>query len=446
MLPLIVSLASAVAASPTADQEKVTYTKHVAPIIFKQCASCHRPGEVAPFSLLTFKDAAKRADQLADVTKSKVMPPWKAEAGHGEFRDARILSDDERKVFAEWAKAGAPEGDAKDLPQAPKFSDEWPLGKPDMVVKMKDAVKVPADGRDQIRVIPLPLELTEDKMIAAVDFRPGNRSVVHHALVVVDNIGLMRDKTGTEASKQPDRQGIANLLANRGGTPFALIGAWVPGSTPRFSPDGYGIRVAKGSKVLLQMHYHPVGKAETDQSEVAFYFLKNSDAKSLHSFTMAGLPLSIPAGEKRYHVNCTFTLPVGMTVHGIGPHMHQVGREMKVDATLPDGKKQPLIWIKEWDWNWQGSYTYKDAITLPKGTKIELDAYYDNSTDNPANPNNPPKLVHWGEQTTDEMCLCFFQISTAKDEDAATLRRAMIQQRLQQGGLSNLLPKKDKDK
>jgi hypothetical protein len=443
MLPLVVSLASVLTtASPRiAAEDKVTYSKHVAPIIYKQCASCHRPGEVAPFSLLTYKDAAKRADQLAEVTSSKVMPPWKAEPGHGEFRDARILSDEERKVFAEWAKAGAPEGDARDLPPAPKFSDDWKLGKPDMVIKMKDAIKVPADGRDQIRVIPLPVELSEDKILAGVDFRPGNRSVVHHALVVVDNIGLMRDRTGAEGAKPPDRQAIAKFIqANNGASPFALIGAWVPGSSPRFLPDGYGIRLAKDSKVVLQMHYHPVGKDESDQSEVAFYFRKQSEAKSVHSFAMAGLPLSIPAGEKRHHISTSFTLPVDITVHGIGPHMHQLGREMKVEATLPDGKKQPLIWIKDWDWNWQGSYTYKEAITLPKGTKIDVNAYYDNSTDNPNNPNNPPKVVRWGEQTSDEMCLCFFQISVSKDEDMKTLRLAQIQQRLQQGGF----PKKDK--
>jgi hypothetical protein len=340
-------------------------------------------------------------------------------------------------VFAEWAKAGAPEGDPRDLPPAPNFSDDWTLGKPDMVIKMKDAVNIPADGSDQIRVIPLPVELSEDRILAGVDFRPGNRSVVHHALVVVDNMGLMRERTDADGANQPDPRVIVKYIqANKGTSPFALIGAWAPGSTPRFLPDGYGIRLAKDSKVVLQMHYHPVGKEQTDQSEVAFYFRKQSEAKSVHSFAIAGLPLSIPAGEKRHHVSASFTLPVDATIHAVGPHMHQLGREMKVDATLPDGKKQPLIWIKDWDWNWQGSYTYKEAITLPKGTKIDVNAYYDNSTDNPNNPNNPPKTVHWGEQTSDEMCLCFFQVSVAKDDDMKTLRLAQIKQRIQLGSFS----------
>jgi mono/diheme cytochrome c family protein len=438
------------AAGPAmAAEEKVTYNKHIAPILFNHCATCHRPGEVAPFSLLTYKDAAKHAEQLVEATSKRVMPPWKAEAGFGEFRDARSLTKEELELLAAWSKAGTPEGDPKDLPAAPKFPEGWPLGKPDMVIKMAKPFELPADGRDQIRVIPLNLSLPEDKMVIAVDFRPGNRLIVHHALVVVDNIGLMRDRGAPVAKKedapksndQAGRNAIAGLLqARNGSAPFALLGAWVPGSTPQFLSDGYGIRVAKDSKVVLQMHYHPVGKAETDQSEVALYFAQKPDVKSMHGIVMAGFPLFIPAGEKRHKITTTVNLPVDVTVHTISPHMHQVGREMKVIATLPDGKTQPLIWIKEWDWNWQGKYSYKEPVSLPKGTKIDLEAYYDNSTDNPANPNNPPKLVKWGEQTTDEMCLCFFQVTTAKDSDADTLRRAIIQQRLQ--GLGGFLPKK----
>lgn len=435
-----------------AGEEKVTFNKHIAPILFNHCASCHRPGEVAPFSLLTYKDAAKHIEQLVEATSNRVMPPWKAEAGYGEFRDARSLSKEDLKLLADWSKAGTPEGDPQDLPPTPKFPEGWPLGKPDMVVKMTKPFEVPADGRDQIRVIPLNLSLPEDKIVTAIDFRPGNRLVVHHALVVVDNIGLMRDR-GAPAGKKDDapktndqggRAGaIAGLLqARNGAPPFALLGAWVPGSTPQFLSEGYGIRVAKDSKVVLQMHYHPVGKAETDQSEVALYFAKKPDLKSMNGIIMAGIPLYIPAGEKHYKVTTSINLPVDVTIHTIAPHMHQVGREMKVTATLADGKTQPLIWIKDWDWNWQGKYTYKEPVVLPKGTKIDLEAHYDNSTNNPANPNNPPKLVKWGEQTTDEMCLCFFQVTTATDADADTLRRSLIQQRLQ--GMGGLLQKKDK--
>ena len=433
-----------------AAEEKVTFNKHIAPILFAQCATCHRPGEVAPFSLLTYKDAAKHAEQLVEVTSKRIMPPWKAEIGYGEFKDCRWLSKDELELLAAWSKAGAPEGDAKDLPPTPKFPEGWPLGKPDMVVKMAKPFELPADGKDQIRVIPLNLELTEEKIVTAVDFRPGNRLIVHHALVVVDNIGLMRDRGSpnakpADAPKLPNRQGggVAGLLqARNGAAPFALLGAWVPGSTPQFLPEGNGIRVAKDSKVVLQMHYHPVGKAETDQSEVALYFAKKADVKSIHGVILAGFPLLIPPGEKRHKIASSVTLPVDITLHTIAPHMHQIGREMKVTATLPDGKSQPLIWIKDWDWNWQGKYTYKEAVSLPKGTKIDLEAYYDNSSDNPANPNMPPKLVKFGEQTSDEMCLCFLQITTAKEADAQTLQRAIIQQRIEamSGGF---LPKKN---
>ena len=216
-----------------------------------------------------------------------------------------------------------------------------------------------------------------------------------------------------------------------------MIGSWVPGTTPQRLPDGFGMKVSKDAKVVLQMHYHPVGKAETDQSEVALYYAKKADSKSVQTLTLAGLPLNIPPGEKHYRVASKVTLPCDLTLHAIGPHMHQVGREMKVTATLPDGSVKPLVWIRDWDWNWQGRYMYQEPVSLPKGTKIEMEAFYDNSTDNPANPNTPPKMVRFGEQTTDEMCLCFMQVTTAKEEDGALLRRAFIQQLVQ-----GFLPKK----
>jgi hypothetical protein len=203
----------------------------------------------------------------------------------------------------------------------------------------------------------------------------------------------------------------------------------VPGSTPQFVSDGYGMPLPKNTKLVLQMHYHPVGKAAIDQSEVAFYFTKKPGAKPLHTIALAGFPLLIPAGEKRHKVSASFTLPVEVTVHGVAPHMHRLGREMKAQATLPGGKKEPLIWIRDWDWNWQGRYLYKKPLTLPKGTRIDLEAFYDNSAGNPVNPNSPPKDVHWGEQTSDEMCLLFLQISTAHEDDVMTIRREILQQR-----------------
>ena len=294
------------AVGPVSAEEKVTYSKDIAPILFRNCASCHRPGEVAPFSLLTYKDAAKRANQLVEVTAKRLMPPWKAEPNFGEFRDCRWLTDAELAQLTAWNKAGAPEGDPKDLPPVPTFPEGWPLGKPDLVVKMAKPFDVPAEGRDQIRILPLAIDLPEEKVVRAVDFRPGNRKIVHHALVIVDNIGLMRNRApagkGADAPKQPDRRaGLQNLFQSRNGVePIALLGAWVPGATPQFYPDGYGMKLNKDSKVVLQMHYHSIGKAETDQSEVAFYFApKPDEVKSLHGMILAGFPLVIPAGEKR---------------------------------------------------------------------------------------------------------------------------------------------------
>ena len=467
------------AAAPAAAGEAVTYTKHVAPILFRQCVACHRPGEVAPFGLLSYRDAARRADQLAEVTAARLMPPWKAEQGHGDFRDARVLTDEEKTVFSDWAKAGAPEGDPRDLPPAPQFIDDWPLGKPDLVLRMKDAVEVPADGPDQIRVIPLPTGLTEDKMLVAVDFRPGNRAVVHHAIVAVDEIGLMQGLAqrgspprapgagGGPAPRGPFRGGggpgfgpfrgggpgagppvppraILELFRPGGRPAFSMLGGWVPGGTPQFIAEGFGMPLGKDAKLVLQMHYHPVGKPATDRSEVALYFAGKPGARAVHTLAMAGLPLSIPAGEKRHRVRTSFTVPIETAVHSVSPHMHQLGREMKVEAVLPDGGRKPLVWIRDWDWNWQGRYVYREPVTLPAGTRIELEAFYDNSADNPANPNSPPKAVYWGEQTTDEMCLLFLQVSTAGKDGATALQPAMMMQRLQEGGLPGLLPRRER--
>jgi mono/diheme cytochrome c family protein len=404
----------------TAWAEDVTFNKHVAPILFKHCAGCHRPGEIGPFPLLTYKDAAKRADFLKDVTAERRMPPWKAEPNYGDFHDVRRLSDAEIKTLAAWADSGAREGDAKDLPPTPKFPEGWQLGTPDLVLKMPKAFAVPAGGRDVFRCFVIPTGLTEDRTVAAVEFRPGNRRVVHHALFFLDSAGTARKKAGDDP---------ASSFASFGGVgflPTGSLGGWAPGAMPRRLPDGTGLFLRKVSDLVLQIHYHPSGKAEEDQSTLGIYFTKKPAETRVSSVPLVNRRLYIPAGAERHKVTTSFTIPVDVHAMGISPHMHLVGREMKVVATLPDGKKQPLIWIKDWDFNWQGQYLFAKPLALPKGTKIDLEAYYDNSSKNLRNPNNPPKLVRWGEQTTDEMCLCFLQVVTDKPSDLGTLRLEVL--------------------
>jgi hypothetical protein len=409
--------------------EEITFNKHVAPILFKNCAGCHRPGEVGPFPLLTYKDAAKRAGFLKDVTSSRRMPPWPAEAGYGQFHDERRLADADIQTLARWADTGAKEGEPRDLPPAPTFPEGWQLGQPDLVLKMPEAFTVPAGGRDVFRCFVLPTNLTENRTVAAVEFRPGNRRIVHHALFFLDSTGAARKK----AEGNPG-QGYASF-GGIGIIPTGSLGGWAPGAFPRLLPDGMGKRLPKGSDLVLQIHYHPSGKEELDQSTIGIFFTKKPVKQIVMGIPMVNRKLYIPAGESRHKVTTSFTVPVDVHAIGIAPHMHLVGREMKVSATLPNGKAEPMIWIKDWDFNWQGQYRYAKPVALPKGTRIDLEAYYDNSEGNPKNPNNPPKLVKWGEQTTDEMCLCGVQVVTDNPADALPLWREILKQRGQLGRL-----------
>ena len=400
-------------ASAAASAAEVTYTKDVAPILWKNCAGCHRPNEIGPFSLLTYPDAAKRADFIAEITASRRMPPWKPEPGYGDFLDESRLSDHDLQTLAAWAKAGAPQGNPRDLPSAPDFPTGWQLGQPDLVVRMKEPFDVTAAGRDVFRCFVIPLGINEDRTVAAVEFHPGNPRIVHHALFYLDNTGQGRKLDAKDPGLgYPSFGGIGFI-------PSGSIGGWAPGAIPRRWPEGMGNLLRKGSDLVLQVHYHPSGKPETDQSELGIYFTSRFAPHIVAAVALGRTDIKIPAGESRHSIRSSFTLPHDIRAVGVSPHMHWLGREMKVEAQLPDGSTRHLLWIKDWDFNWQGRYIYRDQIPLPKGTRLELEAWYDNSTGNPANPNDPPQEIHFGEQTTDEMCFCWIHF-TAADRTAYT--------------------------
>lgn len=424
--------------SPSVRAEEITYTRHVAPILNKHCAGCHRPGEVGPFSLLSYTDVARRADFLKEITGSRRMPPWKPEPGFGEFLDERRMTDAEIKTIAQWADSGAKQGDPKDLPPLPKFVDGWQLGEPDLIVKMTEPFKLDATGKDvqQCFVIPIPLEV--GKFVSAVEFRPGNRKIVHHAIFYLDSTGVARKKD--EAEKGPGY----HSFGGPGFVPTGGLGAWAPGSTPRHLPDDVGKFLKKGSDLVMQIHYHPNGKENTDQSSLGIYFSKKPVERLVAGIGLRSVLFVIPPGDKRYKLTAdSDPLPCDAEVYGIGPHMHLIGREMKVVAVTPDKKEIPMIWIKDWDFNWQGGYAYKEPLKLPKGTVLKMEAYYDNSKDNPFQPSNPPIPVTWGEQTTNEMCLCGVQMLVKDREDLnkiASMRGARLGIILGGGVLPSDLP------
>ena len=384
---------------------KVTFNRHVAPLLFANCSHCHRPGEVAPFPLLDYTDAKKRAKQIALVTESKTMPPWKLVPGHGRFADERLLTATEIATLKAWADAGAPEGDKADLPPTPTFATGWHLGKPDLVVKMTEPFTVPANGKDVLRnfVIPMPA-LKDTQMVGAIEFRPGNRKVVHHALALLDTTGTAR--------KLDARDPAPGYDAENGGFgffPTGSVGGWAPGVVPRFLPDGVARYLAKGSDMVLQVHYHPSGKEETDQSEVAIYFSRKPVKRIVAGFGVENWHIDMPAGEKDYRLKAEYKLPVDVTLIGTAPHMHLLGREMTATAVLPGGETIPLAKVDDWDFNWQDYYVYRKPIKLPKGTIVKMESRHDNSAGNPANPNSPPKRLKYGEGTADEMSLILFE-------------------------------------
>jgi mono/diheme cytochrome c family protein len=423
---LAAGMLTALAPSP-APAAPATFNRDVAPILFENCVSCHRPGEVAPFSLLTYADARRHAKEIAELTAERQMPPWKAAEGFGAFVGARRISDQQIQTIQQWVKDGKPEGSPSDVPPAPKFTDGWTLGEPDLIVKMPQAYTLRADPPDDYRVFVIPLNLTEDKYVRAVDFRPSNRKIVHHSLFFLDTSGQARELEAQAADHKPGYFRVGGP----GFRPSGGLGGWAPGVLPRLLPDGVGRPVRAGSDLIIQTHFHPSGKVESEQSAVGLYFAKQPPQKVLLSIPHGNNSIDIEPGDRHYVIDDSFTLPAPVELQGIIPHAHLLCRQIKVTATLPDGTVEPLIWVRDWDWNWQEQYQYARVLRFPRGTKVRQEFFYDNSTENAHNPNTPPRRVRYGEQTGDEMALVFYQILLDRRtaEFAGPLRQMLSQRR-----------------
>lgn len=398
--------------------QEVTFARDVAPILYRNCASCHRPGESAPFPLLTYQDARRHADQVGVVTRRRLMPPWKPEPVPGvHFRHERRLSSGEIQILTRWADGGAPAGDLSQAPKPPADSAEWQLGPPDLVLAMP-AYEIPAEGSDVYRCFVLPSGLTSNRYIRAAQFRPGNRAV-HHALMLIDHSGAARSRDAEEAGPGYTCFGTPGFLPGGG------IGGWTPGSGAIEMPEGTATRIPAKADVVLQVHYHPTGKPETDDSRLGLYFAAAPPTRRLMAIGLGSRDIDISAGQAAYHVSDHFTLPVDVELVGIIPHAHYICREMKGTARFPDGKELVLLWIRDWDFNQQAHYTYTKPIHLPEGTEVRMDFVYDNSDANARNPNHPPKRVVWGPGITDEMAGLHLQVIPGNDDDASELSSYM---------------------
>jgi peroxiredoxin len=402
----------------------VTYHRDVEPILQAHCQNCHRPGQVGPFSLMTYAQAVNWADDLKEYTRARKMPPWKPTDGPAFTHDRR-LPDKDVTTLAAWVDAGTPEGDPKDAPPPAKFTSDWFLGPPDLVLTVPEEMHVAASGPDLFRCFVLPTGLTEDKYVVAFQVRPGNPRVVHHTLNFIETAGQARKMEQLERDRPkkdddldhgpgyPVRMGLGTLPNGLPVVPRGAVGGWAPGLLPRYLPEGVGYYLPKNSDIVLQVHYHRTGRPETDRSQVGLYFAKKPIRERMQGLAV-GLPtlverftFRIPADDEHYHVHRRLWTDDDCTIYSVTPHMHLLGKEIKVTMTPPNGPPRTLIAIRDWDYNWQESYFFKEPIQAPKGTRFDLDVVYDNSEGNPNNPNHPPKAVRQGEQTTDEMCFGF---------------------------------------
>jgi hypothetical protein len=329
------------------------------------------------------------------------MPPWKADPGIGHFADERRLTDDQVALFARWVEAGAPEGDPFDLPPTPSFAVGWQLGEPDMVLQMPEPYTLVAEGPDVYRCFVIPLQVPEGKYIKSVEYRPGNRRIVHHAILT-----SLPHEAALARLKAADGKSFGSGLSPPGQLLAGPLGFWTPGKDPRPLPDGFAGTWPAGSDLVLQLHLHPSGKTESEQSAIGLHLTDEKPQHRLNLFVVSNNKLDIPPGESNYTINAVRALKEPVDVLGIFPHMHLIGRTVKVTAALPDGTSEPLLSIGDWDFNWQQYYHYATPIHLPAGTRVECQFTYDNSGANPANPNQQhPQRVTYGEQTSNEMAI-----------------------------------------
>lgn len=395
------------------------FNHDIAPIIYRRCSPCHRPGEAAPFSLLTYEDVKKRAKQVADLTRRRVMPPWLPEPGYGDFADEQRLSNEELEVISSWVESGAVEGSGSVTP--PTFTAGWQLGPPDLVVEAPHSYAVPASGHDVYWNFILSPDLKKSRYVRAIEIRPGVKKLVHHANLYVD-----RARSATEG------QGMDPVIERTAFDPddghFLF---WKPGSVPQ--EESISWQLDPGNNLVLNVHMQPDGKPETIRPVVGLYFTDQKPNKFplLLQLEHDGA-LNIPPGARDFTIGDDFKLPRDAGVLAVYPHAHYLGHFLEAYATLPSGERKPIIRITNWDPNWQSVYRYREPLFLPKGSIVSMRYHYDNSAANIRNPNHPPKRVNAGNQTTDEMGHLWLEVLPAGEGDRRLeFEQALLAHRLE---------------
>ncbi len=402
-------LGLALSLAPMCPGQAVTFAHDIAPLVYDHCASCHRPGESGPFSLLTYDDVKKRAVQIAKVTGSRFMPPWLPQAGYGDFADENRLTPEQIRKIADWVAQGTPEGLQAEIPAAPKFAEGWQLGTPDLIVEAPQAFMVPADGTDVYWNFVLSPSITRRRFVKAIEVRPGEKRIVHHSNVIVD-----RSQWGREQEASPGAGFGGMELANRRSVFDPDDGHflfWRPGGAPYIEPDGLAWTLDPGNDLILNTHMRPSGKPEQIRPVIGLYFTDKPQTKFPMLLQLEyDSKINIAPGVRDFPVSDDFKLPVDVDVLSVVPHAHYLATLMEAYATLPDGTRKWLIRIPNWDQSWQTVYRYKQPVFLPKGSVVSMRYHYDNSAANVRNPNHPPKRVQAGNHATDEMGHFWLQV------------------------------------
>src|SRR5271154_3359470 len=416
------------AKAANSNEQQVTFNRDIAPIIFHSCSNCHRPGEAAPFSLLTYENVKKHARQIAEVTRTRNMPPWLPAPQDLKFADEMRLPDSQIALIQRWVDDGAVEGVASDLPPQPKFVEGWQLGIPDLILTAEKPLVLPPQGTDTYWNFIFRLPIQETRWVKAIEIRPGDKRYVHHANIIVDRAGSLRSR---ETARGAGFGGMEIRIESQVFDPDSHLLFWKPGTVPYVEPEGMALRLDKGTDLILNTHLQPSGKPEVIQPSIGLYFTSKPATRAPMLLQLENdVKLDIPAGQNDFLVTDDFILPVDVDLLAIYPHAHYLGKDIQALATLPDGTKKTLIHIPRWNLNWQAVYRYAEPVILPKGTTVSLRYVYDNSEENPLNPNHPPARVRSGNRSSDEMCHLWLQVLPVNFDPAQGDPRMILQEAL----------------
>ena len=433
----VLLVAGSVSAQTRPAQNAPTFSKDVAPVLHKHCTTCHRPGEIAPMSLLTFEQARPWARAIRDNVRNGVMPPWHADAAHGKWRNDRSLTAAEKDVIVRWVDAGAPEGDKRDLPKPPVYVDGWSIGKPDAIVTMEKDYAVPAQGEIPYQYFEMQTSFGEDKWVQALEVRPGNRSVVHHILVYArapqttrrTSAFRMQNPPGPlsptqmkemEAMKaNPELAQKMRQESNRRGNLIAQI---APGTNATVFAPGSAMMLPTGTVLTFQVHYTTNGEAATDKSSIGFVFAKQAPTREVYATAMMNPRFMIPAGAANHPVEAKMEFLEDVTIYSMAPHTHLRGKTWEYTLTYPDGRSEVILSVPRYDFNWQTDYMFETPLRVPKGSILKSVATYDNSKENKANP-DPTQPVYWGDQTWEEMQYTGIMYSIDKEVRTTTAQQ-----------------------